>query len=624
MPGMVNAASEVGMVRPVEPMLVQRGRQRFRPILWMLLAVFFASSVGLLGLSSRYRSDERYYQDAAVQMVTGGEWLTPRFYDGTLRFRKPVLPYYAVISGFGLLGMNLFAARFFYLIAACGLLLVTYQLNLRLFGRRSVAMLSTAILASNIEFLNTSIRTTPDMLQAVFAAMAILGLVRIALGRMRDSLSLWLFYIGVGLVIGTKGGLGLLLLVFAGLTVVLMGRRLGLRWRDLWHGPAAGVAVVISGWWYVAAYLEHGSVMVEQFFGDQVGNQMAQSWWAIPGNVLVYLGMLVGNFLPWSLLALVLMWDRWDAVKRNYQRHRTAIHLTGLWIAILIGVFMFSSLQRTRYFLPAYPMICGVYAAMIVGLLASARRLVAGDGAGLVRLSLWSNGTVPRSVLVLRMIRIKMIGVGCLGVLQCGLGIAVGSAGIVVAGAALGVAVLVGLRIGGRAGWSTPVMRMVVLALLVLAAFRLTDYGLRRELFRSPADRIVAEVRERAVEGDGAVEVEVGVARRTGLEDRGMVFSFDFASQALLASGGSIRLALFDDAEALRSAMEREPGRFGAVVVPAEATGEFPEWEASSWRSAGVSINALDVPDLWRWVRFCVSGEAATTRWRREYLIRRM
>jgi hypothetical protein len=70
--------------------------------------------------------------------------------------------------------------------------------------------------------------------------------------------------------------------------------------------------------------------------------------------------------------------------------------------------------------------------------------------------------------------------------------------------------------------------------------------------------------------------------------------------------------------------MEREPGRFGAVVVPAEATGEFPEWEASSWRSAGVSINALDVPDLWRWVRFCVSGEAATTRWRREYLIRRM
>src|SRR5437867_3418181 len=66
--------------------------QSMKPVL-MLVAIFFAALVPTLRDLSRYHGDERYYTDAAITMIQSGDYLTPRYADGTERFKKPLLTY---------------------------------------------------------------------------------------------------------------------------------------------------------------------------------------------------------------------------------------------------------------------------------------------------------------------------------------------------------------------------------------------------------------------------------------------------------------------------------------------------------------------------------------------------
>ena len=57
------------------------------------------------------RGDETLYIQAAYTMMETGDWLTPRFETGQLRFNKPILPYWVVGIPLSLFGLNLSAAR---------------------------------------------------------------------------------------------------------------------------------------------------------------------------------------------------------------------------------------------------------------------------------------------------------------------------------------------------------------------------------------------------------------------------------------------------------------------------------------------------------------------------------
>ena len=57
------------------------------------------------------RGDETLYIQAAYTMMETGDWLTPRFETGELRFMKPILPYWVVGIPMKLFGLSLSAAR---------------------------------------------------------------------------------------------------------------------------------------------------------------------------------------------------------------------------------------------------------------------------------------------------------------------------------------------------------------------------------------------------------------------------------------------------------------------------------------------------------------------------------
>ncbi|NJK54393.1 MAG: hypothetical protein HC936_19405 [Leptolyngbyaceae cyanobacterium SU_3_3] len=82
---------------------------RFLPVFWILLLgwlVFFHR----LGNTGLLDETEPLFVEAARQMTTTGDWVTP-YFNGVTRFDKPPLIYWLMAIGFQTIGVNEWAAR---------------------------------------------------------------------------------------------------------------------------------------------------------------------------------------------------------------------------------------------------------------------------------------------------------------------------------------------------------------------------------------------------------------------------------------------------------------------------------------------------------------------------------
>ena len=113
---------------------------------WVLL-LLFCGLVGPFALDFHmHYPDEIYYRDAAVKMLQTGDYLTTYLGSGELRFKKPILTYWAVLAGFKLFGVYAFGSRFFFLLAGAATVGLTYLLGKTVFGDRRIAGTAALIL----------------------------------------------------------------------------------------------------------------------------------------------------------------------------------------------------------------------------------------------------------------------------------------------------------------------------------------------------------------------------------------------------------------------------------------------------------------------------------------------
>ena len=83
----------------------------------LLLAVVLSGLVLIIPQVAKYFGDEAYYTDAAIQMVRTGDYWTPYYPDGRMRFVKPILTYWAIVASYLVLGINFFSSRFAFVLA---------------------------------------------------------------------------------------------------------------------------------------------------------------------------------------------------------------------------------------------------------------------------------------------------------------------------------------------------------------------------------------------------------------------------------------------------------------------------------------------------------------------------
>lgn len=322
----------------------------------LLLSLLFLLLVPILAQVSTYHSDEHYYTDSAVYMVQHDDYLSPRLNDGTLRTKKPILTYWMIITSYAVFGINLFAARLPFLLAGCITVWLTYKIALQLFKRTQVALLAAVILASNIQFLMLCLRATPDMLQVLFMNLSLWGYIAITFtedGRLRNYLFL---YGGAALVVQTKGLLGVVLIIFI-FAHYLIRRYKTTPTLSITHWPVMTMAAMVALSWYAYIFIQHGSGTLLGFYTDQVGGKISGSKLYMLANVRDYLWGVFRNFFPWSFVLAAGYIGQRKAIHDAIKQHRQSVAFILSWFGLLFAIFIASSDCRTRYLVPAYPLM---------------------------------------------------------------------------------------------------------------------------------------------------------------------------------------------------------------------------------------------------------------------------
>ena len=321
---------------------------------WVLL-LLFCGLVGPFALDFHlHYPDEIYYRDAAVKMLQTGDYLTTYLGSGELRFKKPILTYWAVLAGFKLFGIHAFGSRVFFLLAGAATVGLTYLLGKTVFGDRRIAGTAALISASNPILIFAATRSIPDVLLVLTITGAALGFV----GLLRDGEQamkkfLWLLYLGLALAFEVKG-LPALALGVIGILYLRFNPWQPVSWKKLLYFPALLVGLGIAVSWFVAMWQLHGPAFLASFLEDQVGTRVTSRLWLVIQNGTVASLLLVGMFLPWVALAIpkakVTLVKAW---KENPQFFTFAL----LWGLAILGMGAFTSKFYERYLLPVAPVL---------------------------------------------------------------------------------------------------------------------------------------------------------------------------------------------------------------------------------------------------------------------------
>jgi len=346
------------------PLTISRKRHFYRYGIIALAALFFLLCLPLLPSVSRWRGDERFYTDAVIGMTQSGNYLTPTYSDGTLRFKKPILSYWVILLSYKTMGINYLASRLPFLLAGTLVVGLTYRFALVLIRRRPEALVAAAVMASNLTVLHTAIRSTPDMLLTLCILISMIGFANLLFQERRSVWDYSLAYLGVALAVATKGLFGLLPILFV-VGYVQLAKPPSVRWRDLVHGPVLIATLPVALFWFIMAFIHHGDTAVSAFWGDQIGERFSGSKWYILSNAGVYLASFVLELLPWSAFVLVPLYYAWRKKISLFPNHRSEGLFIVSWILLLYGIFIFGNIQRTRYFLPAYPHFAILFALLL-------------------------------------------------------------------------------------------------------------------------------------------------------------------------------------------------------------------------------------------------------------------
>ena len=328
----------------------------------LILILYFLFLLPSLNEVSTFHSDERFYTDSAIYMIHHHDYLTPYYPDGDFRLNKPIVTYWALIISYALLGISFFSSRLPFLLAACATLWVTHKMALRLFGSRWQALLAVAILGSNIQFITSSLRATPDILQTLFLNLSLYGFIAIIFShdnRLRNYLCA---YIGAALAIETKGLLGIAPIAFVFIYIVVT-KEPG-RVEKLAHLPVMLLAAVAATAWYIAMYLQHGDGALGHFYQDQVGDRFSGPKYYILLNIKDYIWGVFRHFMPWSLMLVAGLGLCRKKIQSHISRHRSAVRFVLGWFALLLLIFMGANISRTRYLIPAYPLLSVLMASI--------------------------------------------------------------------------------------------------------------------------------------------------------------------------------------------------------------------------------------------------------------------
>ncbi len=349
------------MTEPNSPITDSPHTSRAAQIGWGILIcvtlyVCYFSHLGAIGFVG---PDEPRYAWIARDMLETGDWVTPRLY-GRPWFEKPPLYYWGAALSFKIFGVSEAAARLPSAICALLATLALAWLALRLYGAETARWL-LLLLPTTVGMIGFSHAAATDM---PFSGMLTIAMVcaAVVLGLTRNEntpilprtpwLALVLFGFFLGLAVLAKGPAAIVLCGGA----VFFWAVFTKRWRDAFRllHPAAIASFCLTALpWYILCARRNPDFfrvfIIEHNFKRYLTPefQHIQLFW-------FYLPVLLVGFLPWTLVALVLIKDATRLLRDGHRIDARAL----LFACCTLFPIVFFSLSKSKlpgYVLPAIP-----------------------------------------------------------------------------------------------------------------------------------------------------------------------------------------------------------------------------------------------------------------------------
>jgi 4-amino-4-deoxy-L-arabinose transferase-like glycosyltransferase len=338
----------------------------------LAIALFGACAMRLIALGALPILDpsEGRYVAIAATMEQGGDWVTPRFPDGTPYWGKPPLYFWLTAAALHVAGHREAAAR---VPAALGeglLLLATWLVARRLYGP-ATGLLAALVLASSALVLGAAGVALLDVTLAACVTWACTGFLFAVHEEDPARSRSWglVFFAGLGLGMLAKGPVALVLCALAiGLWSLFCG---SLEWiRRLPLASGAALFLALAAPWYALAerrtpgFLEYFLLQenllryVTRDYGDLYGNPHVRAF----GTVWTYL--LAGS-LPWSPLGLAFLWVQRPWRFRSWARLASRERFLVAWAIAAPLFFTFGRSVLWGYVLPSLPPLAALFARLV-------------------------------------------------------------------------------------------------------------------------------------------------------------------------------------------------------------------------------------------------------------------
>ena len=318
----------------------------------LLLAVAVAALYLLfLGRHGLHESDEGRYAEIAREMKDSGDLLIPTL-NGVPHFQKPPVIYWSTAASLAVLGENELAARMVSLLAALGVLVLTYWIG-RWWFDRTTGIASVWILAGSWQFFMLGRSLTPDMMMTFWSTAAIAGFVWASRPGESSRFRFLPYFVCMGIAFATKGPMGMLVPMLTGIGWQWgSGRSDRPRIRVPWIAGLMLTLVLALGWFF-AASLRHPE-LGRYFFEFEFLNRFLSKTHGRSQPIWYFIPVLLIGWLPWTPLLPL-------AISGHRERHRSGGSHRALqwalvgWLVVPFALLSLSGSKLMTYVLPLFP-----------------------------------------------------------------------------------------------------------------------------------------------------------------------------------------------------------------------------------------------------------------------------
>lgn len=319
-----------------------------------------------LGLRKLISPDEGRYATLAWEMVSSGDWLTPRL-NGVKYFEKPALQYWGAAALFSALGFSDFVARLYPALTGFMAIVAVFFTGQRLWGR-GAGLLGALILASSFWWVANGHFLSLDMGVSAYLCLVLCAFIwgqNCSATEQRNAmLAAWA---AMALAVLQKGLIGI---VIPGATVVLytLASRDWRIWTRLHLFKGILLFLAICAPWFVLVSRANPE-FARFFFIHEHFDRFLKPDHDRAGPLWYFLPILLAGILPWlSLLPAMLK----EGLRRENQAFQTRIFLL-VWVVFIFAFFSKSSSKLPSYILPLFPALALLAAPLVDSL--DARRL---------------------------------------------------------------------------------------------------------------------------------------------------------------------------------------------------------------------------------------------------------